>query len=58
MSHCPTHVYTAVGLVCINTLYLIFIKKKPCPEIIFSFMYTILLPDDGQSNTPKNVTEI
>ena len=55
---CSTYAYTAVGLVCIHTLYLMFIKKKPCPEIIFSFMYTVLLPDDGQTNMPKHVTEI
>ena len=53
-----TYVYRAVGLLYTYILYLIFIKQKSCPEIIFSFMYTILLTDDGQSNGPKHVTEI
>jgi hypothetical protein len=30
----------------------------PRREIIFFFMYTILLPDDVQSNRPKHVRNI
>ena len=34
------------------------VNKRPRPEVIFSFMYTILLPDDGQSNRPKHGADI
>jgi len=34
------------------------VKKRPCAEIIFSLMYTKLLPDDGQSKRPKYVIQI
>jgi hypothetical protein len=35
-----------------------FVMERRRPEIIFSFMYTILPTDDGQSNRPKHMTEI
>jgi hypothetical protein len=45
-------------IILMSPLYFIFVKERPRPEITFSFMYTIILPDDGQSNTPKHVAEI
>lgn len=36
-------------------MYLTFVKERPRPEINFSFMYAILLPDGGQSNRLKHV---
>jgi hypothetical protein len=39
-------------------IILTFVKERPRPEIIFSVMYTILLPDDSLSNRLRPVIEI
>jgi hypothetical protein len=40
----------------VYALYLTFVR--PRPEIISSVIYTILLPDDGQTNKPEHNVEI
>ena len=52
-------------IILIISLYLTFVQKTLRLEVIFSFMYAIMLPDDdddddddGQSNRPKHVGQI
>jgi hypothetical protein len=45
-------------VILISTQHLTSVKETPRPEIIFCFMYTILLPDDDQSNRPKHAVEV
>ena len=54
---------TVVGVLCVYCgmcfMFLVlitFVKERPRAEVIF--LYTLLLPDDGQSNRPKHVVEI
>jgi hypothetical protein len=42
----------------IRSLYLTFVKERASPARTCSFTYTILLPDDGQSNRLKHVVQI
>ena len=42
-------------IILMSSLYLVFVKERPRPATVFSFMFTIRLPDDGQSNRPKHV---
>jgi hypothetical protein len=45
-------------VILIRALYLTLVKERPCPEIIFFFVYALLLPDNGQSYRLKHVIEI
>ena len=42
-------------IILILSLYLIFVKDRHQPEIIFPFMYTMQLHDDSLSYWPKHL---
>jgi hypothetical protein len=56
------HYLSVIPLFVTQTLilspYLTSQEQRPPPVVVFSLMYSTLVPEDGQSNRPKHVVEI